>query len=274
MDAVCFNGTFLPAGTPLFPSANRGFRYGDGLFETMCWERGRLRLATYHFDRLRKGLELLRIPLPLSLTPEVLTGIIPELVSRNRCSDLARIRLAVYREEEGPGSFVLEAFPLAASYTAWMEKGYSIDIYPPARKSTDTFAQLKSASYLPYVLAGRYAAEQGVDECLVLNTENAVADGSKTNLFLSRGGVILTPHLHQGCVAGVMRRYLLETLEREGYRVEEGRVTESDLLQADEVFLTNALMGLRWVESFREKSYACNLSKKLYQSFLQTSVMP
>ena len=274
MDSLCFNGTFLPAGTPLFTSANRGFRYGDGLFETMRWERGRVRLTAYHFDRLRKGVERLRIPLSPDFTPDVLTGLMRELVSRNGCADLARIRLSVYREEEGEGSFVLEAVPLDASYTAWMEKGYSIDIYPLARKSTDGFAQLKSANYLPYVLAGRYAAEQGLDECLVLNSENAVADGSKTNLFVISGGVIRTPSLHQGCVGGVMRRYLLETLKREGYGVEEVRVTESDLLHADEVFLTNALMGLRWVERFREKTYACTLSKKLYHTYLQSSLMP
>jgi branched-chain amino acid aminotransferase len=206
MNAVCFNGRFLPGDQPLFTSANRGFRYGDGLFETMKVVNGGLPLGYLHWERLFSGLRLLQIK--PGFTPEELEGNAIELCCRNNLL-AARVRLSVYREGEGC-AYLIEASPIEPASYQWKDEGLTIGIYPFARKSQDAFANLKSANYLAYVLAERYAGEQGWGEALVLNGQSNISDASKANLFLLKKGALYTPAPHQGCVLGVMRRFLIE----------------------------------------------------------------
>ena len=143
-------------------------------------------------------------------------------------------------------------------------------MYPAARKSCDAFANLKSANYLPYVLAQLYANEKGADEALVLNSFTNIADGSKTNLFLVKGSALYTPALHQGCVSGVMRQHLINYLKSEGYELHQTEINHEDLLQADEVFCTNAIQGIRWVQSYGDKTYSSTFTQHLFQAALST----
>lgn len=254
---VLFNNEFLPCGALLEPG-NRGFRYGDGLFETMKISAGKIRLEEFHFDRLFLGLGLMRMNGPSTLPQDrpALSAALLDLCSRNNCIDLARVRLAVFRNSRGGADFLAEAFPLPAESDEWKEEGWTIDIYPYARKSADAFSNLKTANHLPYVMAELFAREKGLDDALLLNGDNHICDSSKANLFLVRGSDIITPDLSQGCVSGVMRRYLIQQLKELGYRVKQQEVSEENLREADEVFLTNAIRGIRWVRSFREASYS------------------
>src|SRR4030095_10075619 len=103
----------------------------------------------------------------------------------------------------------------------------------------------KSANYLPYVLADLHAKETGCEESIVLNTENNLCDASKANIFLLVKDEIYTPALHQGCVNGVKRRYIIEELKKEKIIVQQKQINESLLFEADEVFLTNAINDIR-----------------------------
>ena len=268
MEWVCYNGAFLPADAPLFTAANRGFRYGDGVFETAKFYNNQLLLHTHHFERLFSGLKLLNI-IP-SVTAADLLAAVSDLCHRNACANMARVRIAVFREVENSGSYVIEAAPLDQQKFQWNEQGWCVVLYPFARKSSDAFANLKSANYLPYVMAGQYAAERGADESLVLNTANHICDGSKTNLFLLTGWDVTTPALSEGCVAGVMRRAVIDFLKTAGYAVHQKQVTEEDLLQAEQVFLTNAIEGLRWVAYFGEKRYNYGDLKKLHHELFSS----
>lgn len=258
------NGNIKNRNEPLFTAQNRGFRYGDGLFETLKATNRNVLLAGYHFDRLFTGLRLLQMAIPESLTAASLVDQINVLCRLNDCETLARVRLAVYRDETNRAAYVIEAEPLAPAAVEWNEKGWCIDVYPYTRKSCDTFSNLKTANYLPYVLAGMFARERGCDEALLLNSENHLCDGSKTNLFLIRENEIITPALHQGCVSGVMRRCVIDELKQAGFVVKETEVKEETLLTADEFFLTNAIQGIKWVERFRDKRYGCRQTKELH----------
>jgi branched-chain amino acid aminotransferase len=262
MQWVCFDGSFVPASQPLFTAGNRGFKWGDGVFETARFYNDALLLSTYHFERLFSGMQLLHIT--PRFTPAQLIEVIEALCKKNHCSGLARVRLAVYRNDENAASYVIEATPLPPETMQWNESGWRLGLYPFARKSCDAFANLKSANYLPYVMAGAYAKEQGIDECLVLNSYNRIGEGSKTNVFLWKGRNVTTPALSEGCVAGVMRRYVIERLKEFGYAVHQTAVTEEDVFGAEAVFLTNATEGLRWVHSFKDKEYGHGDLKKLY----------
>jgi branched-chain amino acid aminotransferase len=262
MQLICFNGAMLKSHEPVLTTSNRGFKYGDGVFETMRVERGVVQLEGYHFDRLFASLELLQIE--TSFSSAELTERILELCTVNGCSERARVRLAVYRTEKGQGDYCIEATALPEEKVLWNERGWTIDLYPYARKGVDVFANLKSANYLPYVMADLFAREKGLDEALVLNSHHLLCDGSKTNLFVIRKDDILTPALHQGCINGVMRRHVVEELKKKGYVIKQAELSLDDLEGAQEVFLTNALQGIKWVQRFRDKEYGYEQTKKLY----------
>jgi len=253
----------LAADKPLFTSQNRSFRYGDGVFETMKFYRGKIILDTLHFDRLFLGLKMLQIEHRLMATE--LSQFISELCQKNNCMDLARVRLAVFRNEENRANYVIEASELSDEVNRWNEKGLRIDLYPYSRKNADAFSNLKSANFLPYVLAGLYAKEKGIDDAIVLNAFNLICDSSKANIFLIRNKEIFTPSLHQGCVSGVMRRFLLDELKKNGYRVHQEEISEQDMEEADEVFLTNSIYDIRWVQSFRGKKYSFEACLSIYK---------
>jgi branched-chain amino acid aminotransferase len=265
---ICFNGEFFPASQPILTAQNRSFKWGDGIFETMKISNGKILLGEYHFDRLFLSLKMLQIQFNVSFTSENLSSLIIDLCKKNNCLALARIRLAVYRTEENLAAYLIEAIPLSNDVNSWNEKGLVIDLYPLTRKQQDAFANLKSANYLPYVLAALYAEEKKLDEAIVLNSSNFICDASKANIFLVSKQEIQTPALHQGCINGVMRRHMITGLKSLNWKIKQDEVTESDLLNADELFLTNAIHGLRWVRSFRNKSYTSQQSKSIFTTLI------
>jgi branched-chain amino acid aminotransferase len=264
------NGVLLPAGSPILKAPNRGFHYGDGLFETLLVRDGRIRLREGHFDRLFSGLDHLRFTIPASFTRESLEAGILHLCRQNGHSALARVRLTVYRADGGlydPEDFhpryLIETAALNPADIALNEKGLVIDIFPGGMKSCDTLANLKSNNFLLYAIAALHSREHRLNDCLVLNSQGRLADSTIANLFYSKDGDIVTPPLSEGCVAGVMRRYLLSALPGAGFSVRERPVTAEDLLQADEIFLSNALRGIRWVATFRTSQYTGDLSRTI-----------
>lgn len=266
MDFVCHNGNFLPSDEPLFTAQNRSFRYGDSVFETMKLYKGKIVLDQFHYDRLFLGLKMLQIE--NAFNASILSALVLELCRKNNCMDSARLRLAVFREQENKAGFVIEAVPLSEELNQWNEKGVTIDLYPYARKNADAFSNLKMANFLPYVLAELFAKERGVDDVIVLNAFNFLSDSSKANIFLIRNKQIYTPALHQGCVSGVMRRFLLDELKKIGFRTHQQEISEQQLSDADEVFLTNSIYDIRWVESFRTKTYSCEQTHFIYQKIV------
>ncbi len=145
-----------------------------------------------------------------------------------------------------------------------------IDVFPDARKQVDAFSGLKSANFLPYNLAAIYAKEQKLNDCLLLNTQGTIADSTIANLFVVKDDRFISPGPEQGAVDGVMRKYLLGRLRSEGYTVEEGAVSMEDLVTATEVFLTNAIHGIKWVRQFRGANYSNQRAMEIYSRFIKT----
>jgi branched-chain amino acid aminotransferase len=263
MAIICHNGRFVDADAPVLCGDNPAFKWGEGLFETMKLRDGRILLGERHWARLQTGAQRLAMN-DAALQTTVLGNILVELAIRNGCRDAARLRLQVYREGAGLG-FVAEAVPLPLSDASWNEQGWTIEVYPDARIAADAFSMLKRSNYLPYLLAGRFAQEHALNETLLLNAWGRPCEGAHTNLFIVRGDTVVTPPLSEGCVDGVMRRHLIELLAKESSPVTEAEMTIEDVLAADEVFLTNALKGIRWVSRFRKKTYGSRVAKGLYE---------
>ena len=273
---LSYNGVHYPADQPLLTADNRGFRYGDGLFETMFVQGGRIRLHEYHFERLLSGMALLDFEIP-HFFAEKLTKEIRAVCEANGLSATvaARVRLVVFRGESsflGPldrfPNYIIQSWPLPVVPEP-DEGGLAIDIFPDGRKACDVLSNLKSNNYLLYILAAHYAKKRELDDCLVLNSQNRIADSTIANLFYIRQGQFYTPALSEGAVAGVMRRHLLEVLPQAGYIVHQQPVAPEDLLTADEIFLTNALRGISPVRSVQGRSYTNHLSIAVYEQLIK-----
>jgi len=276
MNSICFNGKILPADETGLMVSNRGYRYGDGLFETMKVSTGRILLEGYHFERLFAGLLLLKFDIPGLFTKEKLRQQILQLCKKNGCEELGRVRLSVFRgngglyDEDKALQYVIESWSLNESANKFNDNGLVIDVYPDAEKSSDKFSNLKSANFLPYSMAAQYAKENKLNDCLVLNNSGGVADSTIANLFIIKEGVVITPGLEEGCVDGVMRRHLLTELQSAGMEPTKASVTVSDIRKADEVFLTNAINGIRWVRQFKDREYGNSQTIEIYRKLIQT----
>jgi branched-chain amino acid aminotransferase len=269
MAFVCFNGAFHPADEPVLTAQNRSFKFGDGLFETMRMQEGGIPLVPWHQQRLFRSMDLLKMTLPSEKDWQNWQEQMVVLCQKNGCLERGRIRLTLCRTIDG-WAYCMEAVPLNQDYLRWKEEGELINVYPEARKAIDSFANIKSCNYLPYTMASLFAQEKGLDDCLLLNTEGNVCDSTKANVFAVKEDNILTPALHQGCIQGVMRQWLIETLAEKGHTVQEAALSQADLLQADEIFLTNALYGIRWVRKMGARSFGCQFSRHLYTALLPT----
>jgi branched-chain amino acid aminotransferase len=276
MKSLSFNGKIIPAHEPLLLATNRSYRYGDGLFETMKVVDGNIQLANYHFERLFSGLLLLKFEISKLFTADILQQEIIRLCKRNNCEGLSRVRLSVFRgngglyDEDKALQYIIECWPLNESANKLNENGLVTDIYPDASKSCDKFSNLKSANFLPYNMAAQFAKESKLNDCFVLNTFGRIADSTIANVFIIRDGTILTPPLSEGCIAGVMRRYLLQKFAEEKLKHTEIPLTIKDLENADEIFLTNAIKGIQWVRQFREKGYTNFKTVEIYNRFIKT----
>ena len=264
-----YNGRFFADDEIVLSKDDRSYRYGDGLFETMKLINGNILLEDHHFGRLFLGLDILKFNIPVLFTKEKIENEIKELSRKNECERSARIRLSVSRGNGGlydcdnKFSYLIECWPLEQK--GFNENGLIIDVFPDARKSIDVFSNLKSANYLPYVMAAIWAKENKLNDALILNQHERICDSTIANVFWIKDNNIFTPPLNEGCVAGVMRKKILKLAMRNpDFPVQEHILTEDVLLQADEVFLTNATTGIRWVKECRSKIYKNTISSKIF----------
>lgn len=255
---ISLNGTPLPADQPIFTAGNKGIQYGDALFETMRVWKGRIILEQYHLDRLREGIRLLELDIPTPIQNNCKEAV-AALCHLNGHSN-ARVRLTVFMNGDQP-AFTVESWPLDTPYI-FNEPGLEIDIFPHAFKSIDHLSAAKTTNRLLYRLAARHERE-GL-ECLVLNTQGTICDSTISNIFWLHGEDLYTTPLRHGCVDGIMRRHLLTSLP-----VSENILDEDVLMQADEVFLTNAIRGIRPVKNFRHRQYATARSRKIFKAFVE-----
>ena len=277
MKHFIFDGKFLPDGSAVVGAGNRGLRYGDGLFETIKCSNGQLLMSDDHFARLWKGMQVLQFDIPKHFTPEDLTERALNLCRKNGHEQLARVRITVFRGDGGLYDaanhlphYIIETWELQANNGEWNSNGLVIGVYEAARKSHDILANLKHNNFLPYVLAALHAKKQQWNDALVLNCEGRICDSSIANIFMIKDEMIYTPPLSEACVAGVMRRALIRVLVAAGFAVAERQITVEELLLADEVFLTNSIYNLRWVQRFDDAVYTNSLTRKIYTDILPT----
>lgn len=269
------NNKIYKEGEAIINADNRSFRYGDGLFETMKMIDGKIILKEFHFERLFAGMHILQFEVPQNYTASFLEDQIKELCKKNQHSKCARIRLMIFRgsgglydAENNNPNYLIQSWSIE-NKMALNSNGLVIDIYPDAKKSCDKFSNLKSNNFLPYVMAALHAKTNKLNDCILLNSNERLCDSTVANIFIIKDGSIYTPPLSEGCIAGVVRRWMLKNLPP-NFKIIEAPVSRQDLYDADEVFLTNSIYDVRWVKEAGNAKYNCDLVKNIHKYFIQT----
>jgi branched-chain amino acid aminotransferase len=271
-----YNGKFYKQGTPVISADNRSLKFGDGLFETMKIVDGKLELKEYHFERLFNGAKILGFDTPSHFTPTSFEKEISALVRKNNGDKNSRIRLMVFRGDgslNGPQdhrpNYLIQSWPLP-DVVNLNTNGLIIDIYPHVKKSIDILSNLKTNNFLPYALAANHAQKNNLSDCILLNTNGKICDTTVANIFIIKDNIIYTPSLREGCIAGVMRRWVIEKLKSGGIKVKEKSLTVENIKHSDEIFLTNSIYPMRWVKQFQEIRYTNKRIKILYSILIES----
>lgn len=273
---ICLNGDFVRANEPVLLINNRSFRYGDALLENIHACGTEAQFLDIHLTRLKQSMQWLKMAVPAFFTLNAISGLITKLLNKNRIFGGACIQLTVFRDfaadfphafhssEKSTVSFALVSMPLAGDHYFLNPHGYTIDLYAEIPKPIQRLSFIKSTSALFYAMADLYRDEKKLDDCILINEKGHLVESVHSNLFLLRDGMIYSPATEEGCIPGVMRKILISIIPSAGYTIiSDVPLVVSDLLSADEVFLTNAAEGIRWVGAFREKRYYREISQKL-----------
>jgi branched-chain amino acid aminotransferase len=270
-----YNNKFFVSGTPVISAGSRALKYGDGIFETMRMLDGRILNEDFHFERLFKGLTLLQFTIPKLFSRGFLIQKINELLKKNGHLKNARIRLMVFRgndelfsSADSNPEYIIETWPLPDTIEL-NPNGLIVNVFSDARKSCDEFSNLKSNNYLPFAMAAIYAKKNKLNDAIILNAFNRVCETAVANIFIIKDDKIFTPPLSEGCVAGTMRRWLLEGKIAKKYAFEEKPLSLEDLYLAEEVFLTNAIHPIRWVKFFRDTPYTNEKVREIFEFVVQ-----
>jgi aminodeoxychorismate lyase len=269
---INFNGSLFDDNERILTAQNRAFRYGDGLFESIRVFKGKMPFYNYHFERLLRGMKALKMNIPSYFNPHYIKNEISKTLENQPNS---RVRLAVYREDGGfyaPSNqnidFLIESTTLPESKYLMNDLGLTIGVFKDYALRQTPYSAFKTSNSLPYVLAGIFAKENSFEDVLLLNTEGGVAEGISSNIFIVKENKLITPSLSSGCVGGIMRQIIFEIAQEQEISCVEAQIKIEDVLEADEVFYTNAMQGIRWVENFEDKTYGNDLTQNLYNFLL------
>ena len=251
--------------------SNRGFLYGDAIFETIKVLDNKVLFLEDHYFRLMASMRICRMEIPMNFTMEFFEEQILKLTNSLEKSNSFRVRFSVFRNSDGfytPISNEIEFIIVAVSsentvYT--IEKSnYEVELYKDFFIPKQLLSTLKTNNKMLQITGSIFAKENGYDNCLVLNDEKNVVEALQSNLFMKIGNVVVTPPISDGCLNGIMRKQVIEILNKmDGIEVKETSISPFDLQKADELFLTNVITGIQPITKYRKKEYTVNFSNEI-----------
>lgn len=269
---INFNGTIVSQDDNIL-TQNRAFLYGDGVFETVKIINNKILFLEDHYFRLMSSMRVIRMEIPMNFTMEYLEEQILSVVATNRCSDSARARITVYRNDGGyylpqnnTISFLIHSQPLENTLYEIEKKNYEVDLYKDFYITKQLLSSIKTTNKIINITGSIYADENGLDNCLLLNDSKNVVEALQGNLFMLVGNKLITPPVSEGCLNGVMRKQILNLAKKiENLDVEEIVISPFELQKADELFVTNVIKGIQPITQYRKKSFETNTALQLLE---------
>ncbi len=261
------NGTLIPVGETNITSKDNAVRSRYGLYETILFRDGMILQEELHWQRLSKGLSCLGFQVPEYYTSVFFEQQIKLLVLKNNLQKLCRVRLQIYAVDvQNPSApfFYIESFPVEESITRYNERGLYIGLLADFQKEINTYSNCKVSHNNHFLLAQNAMQLGSFDDVLLLNTKGNIIESAIANVFWIKDKTIYTPALSEGCIAGTMRHWLIAQLLQQGSPVQEKEMKLEDLNTADELFLTNSIRPIRWVERVGDQRFGSGYTKEIY----------
>jgi branched-chain amino acid aminotransferase len=256
---IWINGRFVGINDAKVSVFDRGFLYGDGVFETMRSYAGIVFKLNEHIDRLFKGLATIRIKAPHSRS--YFKKAIYDSLKINKIRS-GYIRVAMTRGEGRFGigykdDFTPNIVIIAkefGGYPEWMhDRGLSAQTAGFIQNEYSPLAGIKSMNYLNPILARLYAKEDGYDEAILENINGYITEAATSNIFIVRKGAIITPSRDSGILPGVTRGVIIGIAKKLKLKMVERKIPRREPETADEVFLTNSLAEILPVVKINSK---------------------
>jgi branched-chain amino acid aminotransferase len=269
---INFNGTIVPQDTNIL-TQNRGFLYGDAVFETVKIVNSKILFLEDHYFRLMSSMRVVRMEIPMNFTMEYFEEQLLSLVIDNDYSNSSRARITVFRNDGGyylphtnTVSFLIHVVGIADELYSFPQKEYEVDLFKDFYVTKQLLSSIKTSNRMLNITASIYASENGFDNCLLLNDSKNVVEAIQGNLFMLMGNKLITPPVSEGCLNGVMRKQILEIAKKiESLEVVEEVISPFDLQKADELFVTNVIKGVQPITKYRKKDFDVVLSKILLE---------
>lgn len=270
---INFNGT-IQSDTTQLTTNNRGFLYGDAVFETIKIAASKVLLLEEHYFRLMSSMRILRMEIPKNFTMEFFESELLLAAAASHCIESARVRITMFRNEGGlylpesrEVSYAIVATPLASAKYKLNESPYEVELYKDFSITAQLLSTLKTTNKIINTVASIYAQENDFQNCLLINEKKNVIEAINGNLFMVKDNMLITPTLDEGCINGITRKQILKLTKKNNYGLEvvESTISPFDLQKADELFITNIISGIQPITKYRKKEYQNTISAKLIE---------
>jgi branched-chain amino acid aminotransferase len=267
---INFNGELLFAENVKLSSENRGFKYGDAVFETIKVSHKRVIFWEDHYFRLMASMRMLRMKIPMQFTLEFLEKEILKTVAVQEEASSFRVRLNVYRKDGGlytPKTNEIDYLIDVKVNTYQTKNTYTVDVFKDFYNYSGLLSTIKTNNRMVNTLASIYAQENDLDNCVLINEKKGVVEVTNANIFVLKGNIVKTPALTEGCIKGIVRNKVIEIiLKNKEYTLEETTISPFEIQKADEVFITNAIIGVQAVTNYKKKNFTIDFANKISKS--------
>ena len=268
-----FNGDIQNRTEKIF--LNRAFLYGDSVFETIKVVKNKILFWEEHYLRLMSSMRILKIEIPNTFTPEYLEDQIKKTNFSISKLFSGRVRLTIFRDGGGfytPKSnescFVIKSFENDKIFFETEFKEYTVDIYKDYFIQSNLLSNLKTNNRLINVLGSIYAKNNGLENCILLNDQKLVAEFLNGNIFIVKENIVLTPPLGSGCLSGVMRNKIIESITGIPLiEVKEENFSAYEIISSQEIWVSNCISGIIPVTEYRNKQFGNSLARKVTDLF-------
>lgn len=273
---INFNGVIRNSDLQL-SIHNRSFLYGDGVFETLKIVNNKILFFEDHYFRLMASMRIIRMQIPMNFTLEYLEDQILKLAAINNVQNSARVRFTVFRNEGGfylptdnSISFVIQATELEQKNYQFGQSKFEVDLYKDFVIPKQLLSTLKTANKIIHVTASIFAKENQLNSCLLINETKNVIEATNGNLFMLMGNSLITPPISEGCLNGIMRKQIISLAKQiDSIDVFEKEISPFDLQKADELFITNVIIGIQPITKYRKKDFGVQFSSQLLEKLNQ-----
>lgn len=269
---INYNGALIGAEGNILALHNRAFAYGDAVTDVSKYSYQQLLFWEEHYLRLMAGMRVLRMNIPMSFSMEYIEEEILKTIRSNALeSQPVRVRISIFRKSgntytptDNDIEYLIETQPLSSAFYVLNEEPYEVELFKDFYIQPDLLANIKHTNRIVNVLGSIFAQENDYQNCILLNSQKNIAGALDGNIFLVNGNTLKTPALTDGAVNGITRKMLIKSLQKTSdYQVEETSISPFELQKADELFITNSLIGIQPVSQYRKKTYTHTATKSL-----------